>query len=120
MNSRFGAALLFGTCILAAPASAQQQSDTTTPRPATQAPRSDSGSSTTGTTSPERSGSSVANVIDINSASKTELNSLPDIGAERADAIIANRPFATTEELVEKKILPKNVYDQINDRLVAR
>jgi DNA uptake protein ComE-like DNA-binding protein len=119
MHRKLGAAILFATCIGAAPAPAQQKTDQA-PRPAADAPRADSGSSTTGTTSPERSGSSVANIIDINSASKTELNSLPDIGAERADAIIANRPFASTEELVEKKILPRNVFDQINDRIVAR
>lgn len=119
MKRYFGPVLLAAAGLLAAPALGADKSGTA-PRPAATAPGATSGSSTTGTTSPERSGSSVANIVDINSASKTELNSLPDIGAERADAIIANRPYRSIDELVEKQILPKNVFDQINDRIVAR
>jgi competence protein ComEA len=79
-----------------------------------------SGSSTTGTPSAARMGSSVARIVDINSAQLDELQSLPDIGRERAQAIVANRPFASIDELVEKRILPQSQFDQINDRIVAR
>jgi competence protein ComEA len=77
-------------------------------------------SSTTGTTSESRSGASVARMVNINTASPQELNSLPDIGAERAQRIIRNRPYQRIEELRDREIIPKSVYDQINDRLTVR
>ena len=109
---------------LAVPALAQAASDEGAaghlPRPSTQVPAATEGSSTTGTTSPGISGRSVANIVDINSASLQELNSLPDVGDERAEAIIRNRPYKSPDELVSRGILPKNEFDEINDRLVAR
>jgi DNA uptake protein ComE-like DNA-binding protein len=61
-----------------------------------------------------------ASLIDINSASKDQLDSLPGIGAARADAIIKGRPYKGKDDLVNKKIIPKNVYDGIKDKIVAR
>ena len=59
-------------------------------------------------------------VIDINSASKEELDALPGIGAVRAEAIIKGRPYKGKDELHRKKIVPMNVYEGIKDRIVAR
>lgn len=59
-------------------------------------------------------------LIDINSASSQELDSLPGIGSARAEAIIANRPYRSKDELARRKILPPKVYEQIKDRIVAR
>jgi competence protein ComEA len=59
-------------------------------------------------------------LIDINSASAQELDTLPGIGAARADAIIANRPYKGKDDLAQRKIVPQNVYDQIKDKIVAR
>ena len=61
-----------------------------------------------------------ARLIDINSATKDELDSLPGIGAARADAIIKGRPFKGKDELVRRNILPQNVYDVIKDRIIAK
>ncbi|HLN25550.1 MAG TPA: helix-hairpin-helix domain-containing protein [Patescibacteria group bacterium] len=58
-------------------------------------------------------------MIDINKASASELDSLPGIGKKRAQKIIANRPYASTDDLVAKKVLPKSVFDPIKARLVA-
>lgn len=63
---------------------------------------------------------SQAALIDINSASKDQLDSLPQIGGARADTIIKGRPYKGKNELVEKKIIPQNAYDVIKDRIVAR
>lgn len=61
-----------------------------------------------------------APLIDINNASKEELDALPGIGSARADAIIKGRPYKGKDELLRKKVLPSNVYDGIKDRIVAR
>jgi len=55
--------------------------------------------------------------VDLNDASKTELLDLPGVSADRADKIIANRPFASTTELVSRHILTETDYDKIKDRV---
>jgi competence protein ComEA len=62
---------------------------------------------------------SVGKLIDINSASKDELDKLPQIGTARADAIIQGRPYKAKSDLVDKKIIPQNAYDAIKDRIIA-
>jgi competence protein ComEA len=59
-------------------------------------------------------------LLDINSASKAELDALPGIGAARSDAIIKGRPYKGKDDLVNKKIIPQNVYDGIKDKIIAK
>ena len=59
-------------------------------------------------------------LVDINSASAEELDKLPGIGPARAKAIIANRPYSGKDDLVNRKIIPSNVYNQIKDKIIAR
>jgi competence protein ComEA len=59
-------------------------------------------------------------LLDINSASKSELDALPGIGSARADAIIKGRPYKGKDDLVQKKIIPKSVYDRIKDKIIAK
>ena len=61
-----------------------------------------------------------ANLLDINSASKEQLDALPGIGTARAEAIIKGRPYKGKDDLVNKKIIPKNVYDGIKDKIIAQ
>ena len=58
--------------------------------------------------------------IDINTATKTELQTIPGIGDVYAGKIIAGRPYHSKDELTRKKILPAGVYAKTKDRLVAR
>ena len=58
--------------------------------------------------------------IDLNSASEEQLRTLPGVGPARAQAIIAGRPFAGKDDLVKRNILPKNVYDGIKERIIAK
>ncbi|HZT51404.1 MAG TPA: helix-hairpin-helix domain-containing protein [Stellaceae bacterium] len=104
--------------LLAGPALAQTSSPTVpgsrTPSTMPSAP-SPSGASRGATT-----GATQGAPIDINSASAQELDALPGIGPARAQAIVANRPYRSKDELAQRKILPQNVYNQIKDRIVAR
>jgi DNA uptake protein ComE-like DNA-binding protein len=58
--------------------------------------------------------------MDINSASKDELMKLKGIGDARADAIIKGRPYKGKNELLDKKIVPENVYNDIKDKIIAK
>ena len=58
--------------------------------------------------------------IDINRAKADELMTLKGIGDARATAIINGRPYARKDELVQKKIIPESVYNDIKDQIVAK
>jgi DNA uptake protein ComE-like DNA-binding protein len=60
-----------------------------------------------------------ADQIDINTATKAQLDVLPGIGPARADAIIKGRPYRAKDELVKKNIIPESVYDGIKERIIA-
>ena len=76
------------------------------------------------TPSPQFVGGDIAQaeaaLIDINSAPKDQLDVLPGIGPARADAIIKGRPYNGKDDLVQKKIIPQNVYNGIKDKIIAR
>ncbi len=59
------------------------------------------------------------NLIDINHASLSELDKLPDIGLERAQKIIDGRPYADINELLTKKAVGKSVFEKIKDKITV-
>lgn len=61
-----------------------------------------------------------AEPMDINTASEKELASLKGIGDVRAKAIVKGRPYKGKDDLVTKKIVPQNVYDDIKDQIIAK
>ena len=61
-----------------------------------------------------------AEPMDINSASEKELATLKGIGDVRAKAIVKHRPYKGKDELVQKKVIPQNVYDDIKDQIIAK
>lgn len=58
-------------------------------------------------------------LININTASLSDLDSLSGIGPVSANKIIDNRPYLTVDELLNKKIVSEKVFTQIKDRVTA-
>jgi DNA uptake protein ComE-like DNA-binding protein len=61
-----------------------------------------------------------AKLLDINSATKEELEALPGIGKARSAAIIAGRPYKGKDDLVNKKVLNAGDYAKIKDLIIAK
>ena len=57
--------------------------------------------------------------LNLNKASAAELAKLPGVGEARAKAIIKGRPYKSKDELLRKKILPDNVYEDIKSNVYA-
>src|SRR5262245_26903743 len=58
--------------------------------------------------------------IDINSASKQELMTLPGVGDVTAQKIIDNRPYRGKNDLVRKNIVNQATYDKISGLIIAK
>jgi DNA uptake protein ComE-like DNA-binding protein len=58
--------------------------------------------------------------LDINSASKDDLEQLPGIGDALSKKIIENRPYKRKDELVSKKVLPRATYEKIKEQVIAK
>ena len=59
-------------------------------------------------------------LIDINSASRKELKTLPGVDDAVATKIISNRPYLTKTELVSKAGLPVGPYVSLKHLVVAK
>jgi DNA uptake protein ComE-like DNA-binding protein len=58
--------------------------------------------------------------LDLNSATKAQLEKLPSMTPAYADQIIAHRPYLTNEHLVLNKAVPESVYFAIRELVTAR
>jgi predicted DNA-binding helix-hairpin-helix protein len=60
-----------------------------------------------------------AKLVDVNSASRKELKTLPGIGDAEADRIIAGRPYLSKTHLVSDARIPAGIYQSIRHRIIA-
>ena len=58
--------------------------------------------------------------LDVNKASKEQLLGLPGMTPERADRVIAGRPYRSTSELASRRVLSQQEYDKIKDQITAK
>jgi len=58
--------------------------------------------------------------LDLNTATREQLLSLPGVTPVEADRVIAGRPYTDPGEVVTRHIMPKAEYDKIADQVIAK
>ncbi|MGH1573096.1 helix-hairpin-helix domain-containing protein [Methylobacterium sp. P31] len=58
-------------------------------------------------------------VLDLNTASVTDLNHLRG-GGTIGRAIVAKRPYTSVDQLLSKRVLSRSVYERIKDQVTVR
>lgn len=65
-------------------------------------------------------GDTAAKIVDLNSASKSDLAALPGIGDAYAEKIISGRPYQRKDQLVSKGIIPQSTYNKVQAYVIAK
>jgi DNA uptake protein ComE-like DNA-binding protein len=58
--------------------------------------------------------------LNINTASATQLTTLPGVTPEMASAIVANRPYNATRDLVHKRVMPSSEFDRVKNQIAVQ
>jgi DNA uptake protein ComE-like DNA-binding protein len=104
-------AMALATAALAIP---QADQSSTTSSSKTKHPRKKKAESASDEKTPRKTSK-----LDLNTASKEELDALPGIGEKYTQKIIEGRPYTSKSDLVKKGILPSSAYEKIKDEVTA-
>jgi len=69
---------------------------------------------------PAKAAQAAVEKLDINTATKEQLQKLPGIGEAYSQKIIDGRPYKAKNELTQKKIIPEATYSKISDLIIAK
>ena len=108
--------LLLTVCLAIGLSFAQTSTKKSDQKATTTKAKSDTGNSDIGKMSGK---TAPAGKMDINSASKEDLEKLPGIGPATSQKIIDGRPYKTKRDLLTKKIVSQSEYDKISDHIIA-
>ncbi len=73
----------------------------------------------TSSSAPAAGKATTAQKLDINTATKDQLQALPGIGSAYSQKIIDGRPYHAKSDLVSRKIIPQATYDGVKDQIIA-
>jgi len=68
----------------------------------------------------QRPAANQSQLVNLNTATKDQLDGLPQIGDARAQAIIARRPYKDWSDFVAKSVVPANAEAAIKDKVRFR
>lgn len=114
---------LAAVAALALSASAAGAQATQTPAkqpPASQAPAKQTAAKSATHKSAAASTPTAPAMVDINHATAAELEAVAGIGKTYADKIIAGRPYANKQQLLQKHVLSKTAYAKAKNHIVAK
>ena len=64
--------------------------------------------------------SAQSTLLDLNTATPTQLKSLPGMGDAYVHRIIAGRPYTAKNQLLTRGVLPQSAYDKISASIIAK